>query len=525
MPPVSRSLALRAGLMALPHDILDTIFDLVHANAPDQRLSLASTCRAFEAQAYLHYRTCDCLQTSDTPPTDWLSDLAGLPYVRSLRHVSWTDQAHAGALCAMLRCHIAALPLLADLQLEVRAPSAHTVVAVLAAGAQQLTSVQLVFPDTNRQGTIPAVVDLPHLPALRSLIMRLPLADGVPAAHLPLGLSSLSNLCQLTSLRVHVRENRRANASWYDNDYALAGMYPVAAALPALTQLRELSLYSWSCAGVPAAHTCWQALAAALPTLPYLHTLDILHMLLFPGFDASHVVTLASALARLSSLRTLKILKINGFYARTEIVSASAQAADRRAASVALARAVGTLTGLEALKLSKLRPFLRAADCHAHLSGLTSLTALELSDLACAVPPSKDMPSGEDMEDIAIEGGVADDGDGVADGGVGDSGDAVVSMLDGMTHLVHLKTISVPSSARAMYRFVSEAVPALVHLQTVVLPDGVEPAVCRVLASKLRDGQLPGLRTVLLTETAEQIADLNLVAERPVFALPPTGGV
>jgi hypothetical protein len=199
-----------------------------------------------------------------------------------------------------------------------------------------------------------------------------------------------------------------------------------------------------------------------------------------------HFQSLSAALARLSSLRTLVI---GGWVLRPRNVAAGTAA--HLSASEHLAAAIGALTSLNILSLSDL-PFLQEHTCHVHLTGLTALTRLTLTDLAPGL---------------------------LHPGAPQDVGQALVSMLAGMTRLSSLQVTDKKTSKRATLRVLSEAVPALPLLETLFLPAGVDSDDCMALAHKIQAGSLERLRLLVARMGPVPLAHLNSAAGRDVFSV------
>lgn len=297
---------------------------------------------------------------------------------------------------------------------------------------------------------------------------------------MPLRLANLTAMQQLTRLRV---EYRKPLFAPQDEVYAVAAMQPIANALTSLTSLRSLTLKYWTTVPGPVAHACWLALANALPTLPHLNTLSLCKIVLPGAFDPFPFNTLSASLSRLSFLRHL-VLGGHDAYPKFDI---ELHAADCRTASARLAAALGTLTRLQSLELGDLCRFLSWSDCHHHLQGLTGLSHLSFVN---QVEPEV---SGYDTG--------------------GDSA-GVISLLVQMSQLQRLLLWGDHDcNVQTIHRLVSDAVPALHLLTTLVLPDGIEHASCVLLAENARDGRLPHLQRVGLVKTAEQLAELNVYAD------------
>lgn len=206
-------------------------------------------------------------------------------------------------------------------------------------------------------------------------------------------------------------------------------------------------------------------------------------MFLRHGCDPYPITTLSSTLSRLSSLRHLLLEGHDS----AAVDVATSHTADCHAASACLAAAVGALTGLQSLELSELRRFLSHHDCHHHLRGLTGLTHLDLSYL---VPDA------------------------------GGSGAALVAMLSGMIQLQRLALFGEHCCAHIIHHLSTDGVPALLMLETLVLPDGIRHGTCMLLARNVRDGLLPHLQRVGVRQTDAQLAKLNSCAVRNVFRRP-----
>lgn len=462
--------------------------DAMGKQAPE----LWRVCHAFEAHTYLN-----ALRATQLQPSAYVGNLAALPYMPALETVDCYDARSGRAVCAMLASHNK--PHLTALVFR---PGSDRGVSGLMAAIANNTQLQKLhlglgedaysedddfLPDPS---VPPAQPQLPHLPALCDLELCTRVTGTSAAAGLPLGLDRLSGLRQLTSLWFETVDRRDVQGVYMDEAYTVAAMLPVANALGELTALRFFTLSNWSCVACPTAHSCWQALASALPEMQHLTYLILVGVTLPPEFEPQYMQTLASALSSLASLRKLRI---------SCTVCAphpiTAHTVDRRSAvSAHIAAAIGALTGLELLFLSDLHPLLTARDCHAHLHHLTGLTHLHLVDLgAPGRPPAE----------------------------AADDGQALVGMLSGMTQLTYVRATDVHTSAAATSRFLSDAVPALPLLQTLVLPEGVDEASCAMLAVQIQRGRLPDLKTIRTEgSSAGRVAELNYMADRDVFQLP-----
>lgn len=265
------------------------------------------------------------------------------------------------------------------------------------AGNTQLTELSLSVCTSDREGRpqyTPLLPEkhpeLPGLPALRTLNIQLPckdyMADRQQVAKLVIGLSNLSEMSLLTRLDFDVTS---VGLDEFDDEVCLTdtepAMQPVGDALASLTEMRHLTLHSWSACKGRSLAPRWQALAAALPTLQSLTCLK-LRDLLVPNksCDPACFHALAAGLSRLTSLRSLTITA----HERTtfdppdaDVVEEGEEASDLREASAALACALGSLTGLTQLTLEDRgeQAFLCLDDCYLHLRSLSSLRALSLA--------------------------------------------------------------------------------------------------------------------------------------------------
>lgn len=419
-PVEQRPRVCAVGFASLPTDIQSDILALAAKSkqrATKQNLRLVS--RAFEAHTLLNERRC----TVHLAITRRIGARRHLPYLPNLASLVISDPKAAQSACAILtRLHLAHLTRLSlALGPETDMSCATHALAV----NPQLVSVDLNFGvhasrdrgPYRRAGPLPA---LPSLACLRSLLLVLPVGWCGPTLHLPVGLANLSALHQLTQLTLTVRDTHIAAHEKARPDYAAkyahAAMLPTAHALAGLTELRTLDLQNWSCTGSSTgtdgwmcgtALASWQALAAALPAMPHLASLALKDILLMPRtVDASPLAALSCGLSRLSSLRSLTVT------GNTPCLIVSANPEDwpwqavLGAAGVQLAAAVGALTGLEALNLSNLWPFLSRGACWEHLRGLTALQTLTLRDLGSGEglggPPSPDGGDGSPLDEMLL---------------------------------------------------------------------------------------------------------------------------
>lgn len=477
--------SLRAGFAALPRVVQGIILSLVRAgNAKipwmeEGVCEVSGVCRFFEARAFLDARRATQL------PDGGLRSLAALPYCPALQSVSYYDDCSARSVCAMLSSHSRLTPHLTELHIESESESgAPGAVAALASNTQLGELILALGGGNNDRYMLDSVAppqpvpQLPQLPALHDLFLYLTVTGDDAASGIALGLTSLSGMTQLTSLSLNMHDRRGVQDS-FGEAYIQAAMQPVAHALRAPTGLRTLGLGGWSCHPCPAAHSCWQALAEALPRMHHLEVLGIDRIALPSNFDPSYFQTLSSGLTRLSSLCNLGI---DGHAAEPHNVAAATDA--HLSASGDLAAAIGTLTSLYSLSLRTLYPFLQEHECHVRLTRLTGLARLYISDLAPDAAP--------------------------------DVGEARVSMLAGMTRLTSLQATDDKTSERATLRVLSEAVPALPLLETLYLPACTSLDAYQVLADKIRAGSLARLREVLCMG-ASRVAILNSIAGRDVF--------
>lgn len=270
--------------------------------------------------------------------------------------------------------------------------------------------------------------ELPALPSLRTLSIQLPckdyMADRQQVAKLVIGLSNLSEMSLLTRLDFGITSVDFEDDENSEEDEACLtdtepAMQPVSDALASLTEMRHLTLHSWSACKGRSLAPRWQALAAALPTLQTLTCLE-LRDLLVPNksCDPACFHALAAGISGLTSLRSLTITA----HERTtfdppdaDVVEEGEEASDPREASAALACALGSLTGLTQLTLEDRgeQAFLCLDDCCLHLRSLSSLRALSLA---------LEDPDLEEPEDLRSQSGATHLGD----------------MLSGMPGLVKL---------------------------------------------------------------------------------------
>lgn len=363
----------------------------------DEGREVSRVYRFFEAHAFLNARRATQLGQGLLN----LRGLAALPYSPALESVACPPIPSRG-LCAMLSSYSHLTPHLTKLELESDF-GVPWVVAALANNTQlRMLTLALDDDETTPDSEAPQqpVPQLPQLPALLDLDFRLSVTGDAAASGIPLGLTNLSGMTQLTRLQVNVFDRRWAAD---DEPYVVTAMRPVAHALGALTALRTLTLVGWSCDPCPAAHACWQAMAEALPRMQHLTEVNLNDICLLSNFDPSHFQTLSAGLARLPSLQSLVIC--------SDTWDPVVATAEHLTASEHLATAIGALTSLQSLWLSSLCPLLQEHDCYVHLRGLTGLTHLMLERLASGLQP-----------------GVAED-----------VGQALVSMLAGMTRLRSLR--------------------------------------------------------------------------------------
>lgn len=149
----------------------------------------------------------------------------------------------------------------------------------------------------------------------------------------------------------------------------VAAVWPIANVLASLTALRQLRLGMWTAALSPSAHSCWQLLPSASPTLPHFDSRSPNRVILTPS---SSPPSAPAALSPLPHTPPGSQCRQSRIYRR--------RSERCRAASARLAAAVGTLIGLQILGLTGLGRFLISDDCHHCLRCLVILSRLELGD-------------------------------------------------------------------------------------------------------------------------------------------------
>lgn len=219
--------------------------------------------------------------------------------------------------------------------------------------------------------------------------------------------------------------------------------------------------------------------------LRHLSSLHLCQLILPPGFSTRPFAILASALSRLTGLRSLVLSGrdpeehenfCEGFRDEYYAEPGATQLAEQRAVQIAaqeaasdFARSVGALTGLIHLSLTGLQHALNENFCEVHLSGLKALCCLELRFNA----PST-LPEGQCYSDV---------------------GDTSITMLTGMTQLTSLllrRWGYSGSWADAPALRLADTIAALPRLQELDCTH-LSDAAFTALARRVAAGELPQL--------------------------------